>query len=94
MWIGTWADTEEEFLLVHTWQFKSLMWGISSSFPLADHFDLTGLQSLFGISQNHYMYVHGSLSQDGSYQKGIWVEDPFTYPPRSLFCTHVVQKVS
>ena len=44
--------------------------GISSSFPLADHFDLPSLQSLFGISQNHSMYAHGSLSQDGSYHLG------------------------
>ena len=37
--------------VVSMWQFKSLIWGISSSFPLVSHFNLPGSQSVFGVSQ-------------------------------------------
>ena len=64
----------------------SPIWGISSSFPLANHFDLPGSQFTFGISQDSSMYVHASLSQDGFYH--IWVERPLAllpiWPTRSL----------
>ena len=50
----------------------------SPGFPLTNHFDLPGSQSLFGISQDPPMYAHASLSQDGFYRKGIWVEHPLT----------------
>ena len=53
-----------------SWQYDSLLWGISSRFPLANHFDLSGSQSLFGISQDPSMCAQASLSQDGFYQKG------------------------
>ena len=59
------------------WQFEFLLWGISYGFPL-DDLDLPGSQSIFGISQDPPMWVHTSLSQDGFYRKGIWVEYPLT----------------
>ena len=49
MWIGTQADSENP-RVAPEWQFKSLIWGISSGFPLVSHFDLSGSLSLFGIS--------------------------------------------
>ena len=75
-------------------QFELLLWGISSRFPLVNYFDLCDSQtkphkSIFGISQDPRMCAHISLSQDGVYHKGISL-----WPPRSLFCTCVVRKVS
>ena len=61
-----------------SWQFELLLWGISSSFPLANHFDLSGSQPIFGISLDPPMRVQASHSQDGSNQKGIWVEHLLT----------------
>lgn len=46
-WIDTWAGSERAACL---WQFKSLLRGISFSFPLPSHFDLPGSQSIGGIS--------------------------------------------
>ena len=48
MWIDTRAGSER---VVTSWQFESLLWGISSGFALASHFDLPGSKSIFGISQ-------------------------------------------
>ena len=48
-----------------SWKFKSLIWGISSGFPLANHFDLPGSKSVLGIAQDFPMCAHTSLSQDG-----------------------------
>ena len=42
------------------WQFKSLIWGISSMFPLTNHFDLPGSESVFGVSQDLPMYARAS----------------------------------
>ena len=67
MWIDTQADSES---LPH----GLLLWAISSGFPLANHFDLPGSDSIFGISQDRPMYVHSSLIQDGFHQKGLWVK--------------------
>ena len=39
----------------------SLTWGISSWFPLANHFDLPGSESEFGISKDPPMCVYTSL---------------------------------
>ena len=50
-----------------TWQCKLLIWGISPGFPSANHSDLPGSQSAFSISQDPFMCVHASLSQDGCY---------------------------
>ena len=57
MWIDTRADSERIA--------PSLTWGISSWFPLANHFDLPGSESEFGISKDPPMCVYTSLSQDG-----------------------------
>ena len=53
--------------VVPSWQFELLSWGISSGFPLANHFDLPGSQSTFDVSQDPPMCLHASLSQDGFY---------------------------
>ena len=50
-----------------------LLWGISSSFPLANYFDLPGSQSIFCLSQDPPLCGHAFLSQDGFYQRGLWV---------------------
>ena len=50
--------------------------GDVSGFPLANHFP--GSQPILGVSQDPPMYAHASLSQDGFYRKGIWVEHPLT----------------
>ena len=55
-------------------QFELLLSIISSDFSLTDHFDLPDLESISDISQDSPTCVHSSLSQDGFYQKGIWVE--------------------
>ena len=34
-----------------SWQFESHLWGVSSVFPLTNHFDLLGPESIFGVSQ-------------------------------------------
>ena len=66
-----------------SWQFKSLIWGISSMFPLTNHFDLSDSESIFGVSQAFPMCAHASLSQDGFYQRGLcvglvtWHDSPF-----------------
>ena len=38
-----------------SWQFESLLWGISSRFPLTNHFDLPSSKSIFGVSQDFLM---------------------------------------
>ena len=45
-----------------SWQFELLLWGISSSFPLADHFDLLGSQPIFRSSQDPPMCAHASVN--------------------------------
>ena len=64
-----------------SWQCELLLWSISSWFPLANHFDFPGSQSIFGISQEPSMCAHSSLSQDGFYHTGIWIEHPLTLLP-------------
>ena len=73
MRIETRADSEGRSLSCTLWQFKSLKWGVSFWFPLADHFDLSASQSTFGVSQNPSIWAHASLSQDGFYQENLWV---------------------
>ena len=51
---------------------------------MANHFDLPGLQSIFGIPQDTPMYVHASLNQYGFYWEGVWVEHPLTWLPFGL----------
>ena len=43
---------EEEALSRAPWQFELLVWGVSPGFPLANHSDLPGSQSIFGRSQD------------------------------------------
>ena len=62
----------------HGFPFKSLTQGIFSGYPLANHSDLPGSQSIFGLSQDPSMCEYTSLSQDKFYCKGIWVECPLT----------------
>ena len=59
--------------VVPSWQFELLSWGISSGFPLANHFDLPGSQSIFDLSQNPPMGVCQSLGQDGFQGRGLWL---------------------
>ena len=75
-----------------SWQFKSLIWGTSSVFPLTNHFDLPGSESVFGASQDLPVCARASLSQDVVYQRGLWVvslswhqlASLSFWPPRSL----------
>ena len=78
LWRNTQEDSQESPWVVPKWQWKLLIWGISSSFPLANHSDLPGSQSVFGISQDPLLCVHASLSQDGFYWKAVWVEHPLS----------------
>ena len=72
MWIDTRVGSER---VAPSWQFESLLWGICSGFPLTNHFDLPCSKSVFGISQDLPMCAHTSLSQDGFYLRGIWIDN-------------------
>ena len=86
--------------VVPLWQFESLLCSISSMFPLANHFDLPGSKCVFGISQDFPMCAHASLSQDGFYQRGLWVDWTSSLGITPLliskepFCACVVREVS
>ena len=71
LWIDTRAGAER---VAPWWQFKSLICGIFSRFPLANHFDLPDSKSEFGIAQDFPMCACTSLSQDGFYRRGLWVD--------------------
>lgn len=44
---------------LHPWEGNLLLLrGISSVFPLANHFDVSGSQSIFGISQSLPVHTH------------------------------------
>ena len=64
MWIDTQAGSER---VTPSWLFVSLLWGIASMFPLANHFYLPGSKSVFGIAQDFSMCAGASFSQDGFY---------------------------
>ena len=68
-WIDTQVDSERDRIALRA--FELLLWGISSNFPLANHFDLPDSESVFGISQDPPKCAHTSLSQDGVYLKSI-----------------------
>ena len=84
------------------WKFESLLWGISSGFPLTNYLALPGSESVFGILQGPPLCACAFLSQDGFQQRGLWVVDITYYgvapPPfltsREPFCTCVVREVS
>ena len=40
---------------------------IPSAFPLVNHFDLPGSQSIFSVPQDPFLCTHASFSQDGFY---------------------------
>ena len=67
-----------------SWHFELLLRGVSSWFLLANHFYLSGSQSMFGVSQDPPMWVHTSLSQGGFHGKGLWVEYPLASLPFGL----------
>ena len=62
MWIDTQVDLGRAMPL---WWFESILWGVSSGFPLASHLDLSGSESIFGVSQDPPVCTCASLSQDG-----------------------------
>ena len=66
-----WTDTSGERVAeLHPRGSLNYFYGVLlSRFPLANHFDLPGLQSIFGISQDPPMCVHASLSRDGFTRK-------------------------
>ena len=77
--------------VVPSWQFELLSWGISSGFPLANHFDLPGSQFIFGISQDPSVCARISqprwiLPHVGGISIGM--TPPLTY--KEPFCVHVV----
>ena len=39
-------------VVVPSWWLESLLWGITSGFPLASHFDLPGSESIYGTCQD------------------------------------------
>ena len=61
------------------WYLKSLTWGISSRFPLVNHFDLPDSEPLFGLSQGPLVCVcvctcacmHLSAEMDSS-EEAYW----------------------
>ena len=53
-------------------------------FSFSSSFDLPGSQSIFDASEDPPMSAHASLSQDGSYHKGLWVDHPLTSLPFDL----------
>ena len=57
-----------------SWQFESLLWGISSVFPLNNHLALPSSDSTFGVSQDIPTCAHAPLSQGGCYRRGLWVD--------------------
>lgn len=63
----------------HSWQFKSLMCGISFRVPLASHFDWSGSESRFGISEDPPMYAYTSLRHNEFYQRAIWLVSSIEY---------------
>jgi hypothetical protein len=66
MWTDTQAGSEREICWAAPWWwFESLLWGMSSWFPLAHHFASPGPESAFGVSQGPPLCVCPSLNQDG-----------------------------
>ena len=62
MWIDTQVDLEGAMPL---WWLESVLWDISSGFPLPSHLALSGSESLFGMSQDPPMCTCASLNQYG-----------------------------
>ena len=64
---------------------------------LTNNSDLLGSESIFGISQDPPMCVYISPSQDGFYQRGLWVASSIDITPllnpKEPFCTCAVRKI-
>ena len=69
MWIDIQVNSER---VVQSWWFKSLIWGISSRFPLANHLALPDSESISGLFQGSPMCSHASLSHGGFQWRGLW----------------------
>ena len=92
MWVGS----EEQSCPCGT--LNHLYGGIYSWFSLAVHFDLSGSESIFSISQDLPLCVHASLNQDGFYRRGLWVVVSVDITPlltsKKPFCLCAVGEVS
>lgn len=72
--LDTWVDSKSERVAESCPHYSlKLLLCSTSEFPLVNHFDLLGSQSIFGISQDPPKCAQASLSQNGFYRKGIWV---------------------
>ena len=49
---------EDSETVTPSWYFESLLWGISSKFPLANHFALPVSEFVFGLSQDSPICMH------------------------------------
>ena len=58
-----------------SWWFEPLLWGLSSKFPLADHFALPASELAFGLSQDLRVCAHIS-HQVGFQWRRLWVDSP------------------
>lgn len=54
------------------WKFQSLIWGVFSRFPWANHLPLSDSKSVLGGSQDPLRCSFESLSQGGFQQRGLW----------------------
>ena len=81
-WIDTQVDSERDRIALRA--FELLLWGISSNFPLANHFDLPDSQSILGISQDPAMCARISLGQNGFYRRCIWLA-PLPFDLQGVF---------
>ena len=98
VWIDTRSDSRREplsgvLLTVWTTFMGHFFWvSFGQSFWFADS------GSILGIPQDPLKCAHTSLSQDGVYLKGIWVEHPLTLLTslacKEAFCACVVREVS
>ena len=65
---------------------------------MANYFDLSGSESILGISQDPPMCAHTALRQDGFYLRGLWVVSILSITPllnsKEPFCACVVGEVS
>ena len=74
---GTYEQTHmgglRESRVVCSQQFTSLVWGISSGFPLANYLALPGSESVTGLSQGPPMCALHLLAKMEFQRRGLWV---------------------
>ena len=76
-------------------QIQSLLRGISSKFPLADHLALPGSESVFGLSQGPLTYAHLLGKMDSREEAYEWVDITYSlWSSKEPFCAYVVENVS